>query len=102
MNNKNLPNEQQWKLFVLLLAEIAKEKGITQNDIAEKTGFKQSHISRVFSLEYSPSLKNFIAIAGAIEVNFFFEDKEDKTELNVMFERAMEELGRRPDRLPKN
>lgn len=35
-------------------------------------------------------------------VNFFFEDKEGKTELNVAFERAMEQLGRRPDKLGRN
>jgi len=47
-------------------------------------------------------MQTFLAIAGAIEVNFFFQDREDKTELNVMFEKAMTELGRRPDKLPKN
>lgn len=102
MNNQNTSNEQQWQLLVLLLKEIAKEKGIFQQEIAEKTGMKQQTISRIFSLKFSPSLKNFLAIAQAIGVNFFFEDKESKTDLNTIFERAMKELGRRADKFPKN
>jgi transcriptional regulator with XRE-family HTH domain len=96
------PNENHWKTLVLMLKNIAEAKGITQEQIAEKSGLLQSNISRVFSLRYCPTLQTFLAIATAIEVNFFFEDKESKTELSVMFEKAMAELGRRPDKLSKN
>ena len=41
-------------------------------------------------------------LAKALKMNVFFEDQESKTELNVIFERAMESLGRRPDKLPRN
>lgn len=99
MNNLN---ENSWKVLVLMLKNIAEAKGITQEEIAVKSGLLQSNISRVFSLRYCPTLQTFLAIATAIEVNFFFEDKESKTELNIMLERAMTELGRRPDKLPKN
>lgn len=77
-------NEAHWKTLVLMLKHIAKDKGITQEQIAERTGFLQSNISRIFSLRYCPSLHIFLAISNAIEVNFFIEDKESKTELNVM------------------
>ena len=47
MNNQNNQNEQ-WKLLVLILKEIAESKGITQNEIAEKSemhrDFSQSAI----------------------------------------------------------
>lgn len=104
MKNTQNSNEQHWKLLVLLMQQIAIEKyGVGyQTIIAEKTDLKQSNISRIFSLKYAPSLKNFLTIAKAIKVNFFFEDQESKTDLNVMFERAMESLGRRPEKLPKN
>ena len=95
-------NENSWKVLVLMLKNIAEDKGITQEQIAEATGLQQSNISRLFSIRYCPTLQTFLAIATAIGVNFFFEDKESKTELNVMLERAMSELGRRPDKLPKN
>lgn len=101
-NTNNLANEQQWKLLVLLLKNIAEAKGMTQIEIAEKTGLKQSNISRLFLLKYPPTLRVFLKIATALDVNFFFEDKEDKTDLNMIFEKAMTELGRRPDKLNKN
>ena len=101
MDNKNNQNEQ-WKLLVLILKEIAESKGITQNQIAEQTGLLQSNVSRFFSLKYKPILDTFLQIAKAIKVNFFFEDTESKTDLNIAFERAMTELGRRSQNLPKN
>lgn len=93
-----------WKILVLLLKEIAEEKiGVGyQKKIAEITDIKQSNISRIFALKYTPTLETFLNIAKALKVNFFFEDQESKTDLNKCFNRAMEELGRRPDKLPKN
>ena len=93
---------EEYKILVQLLKEIAKEKGITQETIAKRTGYAQSNISRIFSLKYTPLLEVFLNIAKAIEVNFFFEDKEGKTDLNVLFERAMTNLGRRDLPFSKN
>ena len=101
MNNQNNQNEQ-WKLLVLLLKEIAESKGVTQNKIAEETGLLQSNISRFFSLKYKPTLDTFLQVSRAVKVNFYFEDQESTTDFNVAFEKAMTELGRRPSKLPKN
>ena len=95
-------NDNQWQLLVLLLKEIADQKKLTQNEIAELTGMQQSAISRLFLLKYKPTLETFIKVAKAIKVNFFFEDKENISDLNLAFEKAMNELGRRPDNLSKN
>ena len=94
--------ENNWKVMVLLLREVALEKKITHEQIAEKTGLQKSNVSRVFSLAYCPSMDLFLKISMAIGVNFFFEDKDSKSDLNVCFERAMSELGRRVDALSKN
>jgi DNA-binding phage protein len=102
MDKKNQKDEQQWMLLVLLLKEIADSKGITQNQIADQTGLLQSNISRFFSLKYKPTLDTFLQVANAINVNFFFEDKDGQSDLNKSFEKAMIQLGRRPDRLAKN
>lgn len=102
MNVNPINQNEQWQLLVLLLKEIAHEKAITINQIAEKTGLHQSSVSRFFSLKYKPTLDAFLEIAKAIKVNFFFEDQENKSDLNQCFERAMESLGRRADKLPKN
>jgi hypothetical protein len=104
MTEQQTANEQQWKLLVLLLKELAIQKlgNGWQTQLSEKTNFTQSNISRIFSLQYKVTLKNFLIIAKAIEVNFFFEDKKGKSDLTLAFEKAMEALGRRPDKLPKN
>ena len=102
MNNKQNTNEQQWKLLVFLLDEIRQQKGITQQQIADETGLIRSNVSRFFSAKFTPDLKNFLIIAKAIKVNFYFEDQEEKTDLTLAFEKAMDTLGRIPDKLPKN
>lgn len=99
--NINTQNEQ-WQLLVLLLKEIADQKNLTQKDIEEATGMQQSAVSRMFLLKYKPTLETFIKVAKAIKVNFFFEDQENKSDINLAFEKAMSELGRRQDYLPKN
>ncbi|WP_271407305.1 helix-turn-helix domain-containing protein [Tenacibaculum soleae] len=101
--NKNT-NEQQWKLLVLLLKEIAVQKlgSGWQTKLASKTEFTQSNISRMFSLKYTPSIKNFLILAKAVEVNFFFEDKQGNSDLNQAFNNAMQKLGRVEDDLRKN
>lgn len=88
-------DNENWQILVQLLKEIADDKGISQIVIAEKTGYTQPNISRIFSLRYTPRLDVFLNIARAIGVNFFFEDQESKVDFNVIFERAMTELGRR-------
>ncbi|WCM42419.1 helix-turn-helix domain-containing protein [Flavobacterium sp. CBA20B-1] len=98
----NNNNNEQWKLLVLLLKEIAESKGITQQEIADNTGLLQSNVNRFFALKYKPTLDTFLKIAKVINVNFFFEDQEGKTDLNLMFEKAINALGRRTDNLPKN
>lgn len=100
--SKNQNQNEQWMLLVLLLKEIAIQKGISINDIAEKAKMEQSSVSRFFSLKFKPTLPTFLEIAKAIEVNFLFEDKESKTDLNLAMEKAMEMLGRRVDKLNKN
>lgn len=75
MNNKQ-SNEQQWKLLVLLLKNIAGQKGISHRDIAKRTGLHKSNVTRIFSLKYSPTLKTFLNVAKAIGVNFFFKDQD--------------------------
>ena len=91
-----------WKILIQLLREIAETKNITQLQIASAPGLKQSNISRFFSLKTKPTLETFLQVAAAIRVNFFFEDQDSVTDLNKLFEKAMEKIGRRPEKLPNN
>ena len=97
-----IPEEEQWKLFLLLISQIAKDKKIEQSEIAEKTGFTQSNMSRMLSCKYKVTLPTFLKLAKAVGVNFFIQSQDDETDLNLAFEKAMEELGRRLNKLPKN
>jgi len=92
----------EWQLFVLILKEVAAEKGVTQEMIAQRSGLLQSNISRVFALKYKPTLDTFLQVAKAVGVNFYIEDKEGKTDLNACFDRANESLKSRPDMKNKN
>jgi len=98
MNNKPDFN-QQGDILLAFLREIALQKGLTHQEIADRTGWTATNVSRILSAKYAPSLPNFLKLAHAIEINFFFESKDSNTELNVAFEKAMGYIGRRK---PKN
>lgn len=98
----NKTNNEQWQLLVLLLDEIRQQKNLTHQDVADKSSLLRPNVQRFFTLRYKPTLPVFLAVAKAIGVNFFFEDKDSATDLNLAMEKAMEALGRRPDKLPKN
>lgn len=95
-------NETDWQFFVLLLKEIATTKGIDHEDIANKTGLKRPNVTRFFALNHKPNLDIFLQVAKAIGVYFFLEDKEQKSDLSICFNRAMDKLGRNPEKLNKN
>ena len=69
MSHKNKENEQ-WKLLVSNLKEKAIKKfgNGWQTELAEKTGFNQSNISRMFGLKYAPNLKNYTILMEAINL----------------------------------
>jgi len=73
-------NEEKYKearvMLCRYLHNLAQEKGITQQEIAEKTGFTRNNVNRMLSGRYSPSLDNFIRLAEAIDSYFFIIDKE--------------------------
>lgn len=69
------------RMLCRYIVNVAKEKGITQEQIAEKTGFTQSNISRMLAGRYSPSLENFIRLAEAVDTYFFVIDKTADSDL---------------------
>ena len=65
------------KMLCRYLVNVAKEKGISQYEIAAKTGFLQSNVNRMLQGRYAPTLDNFIRLAEAVGVYFFVIDKEN-------------------------
>lgn len=95
-------NNYEWQLMVLVLKEIASDKKITHEMIAERTGMVRDHVTRFFSAKHKPNLDMFLTIAKAIGVYFFFEDKDGNTDLTKCFDKAMTELGRRGEVMNRN
>lgn len=83
------------QMLCQFLREEAAAKGITNQQIADATGFSQPNVSRMLNAHYAPSLDNFLKIADAIGVNFYMESKDSPSDSNQAFEQAMAELGRR-------
>lgn len=99
---KPQPHPDSWIVMVRLLKEIADQKGISHQQIADETGMIRSHISRMFAARFCPRLDLFLKVANSVGVNFFIQDMNSQTDLNQAIEKAMEHLGRRPDKSIKN
>src|SRR5690606_33351494 len=102
MKNIKNPQGEHWKAFALFLEKAMEHKGMNRTQLAEKIGVHSSTIKRFFELEFCVKFDVVLAIIHALELNIFFESRDESAELNKWFEDAMEQLGRRPDRLPKN
>lgn len=97
-----LQQGEQWKAFALFFKKAMESKGMNQSQLAEKVGIHRSSLKRFFDLEFALKFDTVLAIIHALELNIFFETRDESSNLNKWFENAMEELGRRPDKLPKN
>jgi transcriptional regulator with XRE-family HTH domain len=81
------------KLLCKYLGDLAKEKNLTTQKIAEITGFKQQNVSRMLLGHYAPTLDNFIMLCDAIQTYIFIIDKDATTNDLVMM---MKERWNRP------
>jgi len=65
------------------LRELREQKGLSQNDIEEKTGIMRCYISRVENGHTIPSLETLIRLAAALDVPlyrlFYFGDEPSPT-----------------------
>jgi ribosome-binding protein aMBF1 (putative translation factor) len=60
---------QRWMGFVSeRIRHFREEAGLTQQELAEKTGLRQSHISRLEQAHHSPSALTLEKIAGALGI----------------------------------
>ncbi len=57
------------------LSELAQQKGISNSELAKKTGFDIANIYRMFSGKYSPGIDNIMMLADAIGYDVAFENK---------------------------
>jgi len=102
MNIHNTPQGEHWKLLALFLENAMLGKGMNRTQLGEKVGVHSSTIKRFFELDFCLKFDTVLAIAKELELNIFFETRDQSAEISKWFEDAMEQLGRRPDKLPKN
>lgn len=76
------------KIFIRTLKELAQQRGLTNYAIAQLTGVTEPTISRYFNFKSVPPLDNFLAIAKAVGVVFYFEAKDDTIDLETAFKNA--------------
>ena len=61
-----IKNEEQRQRIGQLIATLRKEKGMTQQDLADVTGLLRNHISRIEQGRYSVGFDTLQAIAEAL------------------------------------
>jgi DNA-binding XRE family transcriptional regulator len=78
LREKDVEFKQAWdesRMEYRLLGEIArirKEKGLSQKELAEKSGSMQQMISRIEKHEQSPTLKTLCSMANVLDVEIMF------------------------------
>ena len=82
--------KDQAAVVIRLISNLAQQKGITQVMIAERTGFKQSHISRMFAGHYPPKLHHLLKVADAIGVFITFQDRDESTDMAEALRKALD------------
>lgn len=53
--------------IAVMIARLREKRGLSQRDLAEKTGFKQPQIARIESGDYLPTLDTLLKLADVLE-----------------------------------
>ena len=67
------------RLLLRFLHQKAKSKGITQDQMAERTGFDSSNVNRMLNYRYTPTIENFLKLAESIGVRVELHLDSDST-----------------------
>lgn len=84
--------DRNTKLFILLLKELAEQKGVTSYKIGKETGITEHTVRKYFNLEITPSLDKFLRVANCIGVNFFFKAKDENLDLEEALKKASNQI----------
>lgn len=74
------------QLLGFLKIEAAK-KGITEVEIAERTGLHQPNVSRMLACRYMPTIDNFMKLAQAIGVNLHATSVRNRIDITGLLAR---------------
>lgn len=84
--------DERWKLLILAVKHAAKQKQITQREIAEITGFDRPNANRMLNCNSSITLANFIKLANSVGINLCIDIDDDIIDINSILEKAKQEL----------
>jgi DNA-binding Xre family transcriptional regulator len=68
--------KEKWKILILLLREIAREKNITLDELYQKTRIEQSNLSHIFNLDHGIGIKRLFKITDALDLNITLSTKD--------------------------
>jgi len=84
--------EKDFQFLIYLIDEIRIAKGITQEDVALKSGYLRSNVNRVFSGKYTPRLDVLKNIASAVGLELAIRDLDGTIDMAKMLEKAKDRL----------
>lgn len=76
---KNDKFTEAGRMLLRFLHQEAKSKGITQDQMAERTGFDSSNVNRMLNYRYTPTIENFLKLAESIGVRLELHSGQDAT-----------------------
>jgi len=85
--------DQTAKALATLIKDVAKAKGITQAQIAERCGLQQPNVASMLSGNRIPTLPVFLKLCNAVGLRVFFESDDANTDLAHLFNKAMDQAG---------
>ena len=62
------------------LIKLRNEMGLSQNDVARQSGLTQQMVSRIETVDNSPTLRNFIKYVDSLDLEIKIEKKRSKEE----------------------
>lgn len=71
---KNSQNEYE---IIKQIVKLRNEMGISQSDIAKKSGLTQQMVSRIETVDNSPTLRNFLKYVDGLGLEINFKKKQD-------------------------
>lgn len=72
---KKMTIEERRRKFLAELKSIAKAKGMTDQEIADRTGFLSNNVNRMLNGHYPPTLDNLMKLGDAIGPELRWSEK---------------------------
>jgi transcriptional regulator with XRE-family HTH domain len=69
LRRKNVPNTPEKRAFAIVLAELRRRRGLTQEQLGFESGYHPKYMSLLERAQFSPSLTTILELATALGVS---------------------------------